>query len=332
MNGLTIALCCYNSADRLQPTLTHIAYQQVDQGLQLEILIINNASTDNTATRAVALWTALHSKFSFRIIDELRPGLSHARQRAIQEAANELILFCDDDNWLAPDYVQQAYSLMMEDAAIGVLGGCGFEVPEVDVPAWFKKYKSSYALGPQAVKEGYMGDENNIYGACMVLRRSVLMKLFELGFESLLTGRKGESLTSGEDIEMCIWHRMVGYKIYYSEALTFKHFIPKSRLTESYFLKRSYEKGKTEAVFMIYRAHLRNHATPWLANMSIWYWEIMKRLVHYALSFLKFNSFDARVKRNILASSIRFRLQNFKYLREVNQRIKSLKATCAAHG
>ena len=100
MTGISIIICCYNSAKRLPETLAHLANQQVDGGVRWELILVNNNSTDETEVVAQNLWGALGSPAPLKIFEEPLPGLSYARNNGMKKAIYEVFLFCDDDNWL----------------------------------------------------------------------------------------------------------------------------------------------------------------------------------------------------------------------------------------
>ena len=56
--GVSVVICCHNSTERLSPTLAHLAAQQVPDGVDWEVLLIDNMSTDGTADMARSLWPA----------------------------------------------------------------------------------------------------------------------------------------------------------------------------------------------------------------------------------------------------------------------------------
>lgn len=232
--GVSIIVCCYNSEDRIGPTLNHLAKQKIDPKIPLEIILINNASTDNTKQVAQQTWADLNSNFSFRIIDEPNPGLSNAKDRGIQEANYEYLIFCDDDNWLDENYAQIVCDIFSNDDTIGVLGGRGEAVSDVEFPFWFSTYQGSYAVGVQDIETGDVSQRKYVWGAGMAFRRSVYLWLKECGFSLQLDGRKGNNLSAGEDSEICRWFLLAEYKLWYSERLSFKHFIPKDRLQKEY--------------------------------------------------------------------------------------------------
>ncbi len=69
----------------------------------------------------------------------------------------------------------------------------------------------------------------------------------------MLTGRKGTSLTAGEDTELCFALRSVGWRLWYEPRLRFKHLLPSGRLQWSYLrgLHRGF--GAAEAVLDAYQ-------------------------------------------------------------------------------
>ena len=47
--GISVIVCCYNSAERLTETIKHLAGQNVPHYIPWELIVVDNASTDNTA-------------------------------------------------------------------------------------------------------------------------------------------------------------------------------------------------------------------------------------------------------------------------------------------
>ncbi|HEY1193476.1 glycosyltransferase family 2 protein [Flavobacterium sp.] len=231
---ITIVLCCYNSADRLQPTLEHLARQNVQQDLKYEILLVDNNSSDHTSEFAKSTWEDLQSNIKFRVVSEPDPGLSHARKKGIDHAKGELIIFCDDDNWLDENYLQIAFDFMKKYPEVGVLGGKGIAVSSVEFPDWFSTYQGDYAVGVQALESGDVSSRGYIWGSGMVVRKNEIQSLYNAGFNGSLTGRKGSDLQAGDDSEICKWYLIVGKHLYYNERLIFSHFIEEFRLTIEY--------------------------------------------------------------------------------------------------
>ena len=124
MDGISIIICCYNGASRITDALKHLSKQKVN-GIAWEILPVDNASTDNTEKVATKFWSTVGVKPMLRIIHESKPGLSFARERGIQEAKFDIIIFCDDDNWLCDTYVQTAHRIIGQRIQISGLQADG---------------------------------------------------------------------------------------------------------------------------------------------------------------------------------------------------------------
>lgn len=268
--GVSIILCCYNSATRLPSTLQHIAHQKVPDHIPWEVVVVNNASTDATREVAYLEWKKTANKTAFRVVEQQVPGLSAAREKGIEKSRYEFMIFCDDDNWLCEDYVKIAYKTMLDDPMVGVLGGEGEAECEIIPPKWFEKYFVPFAVGPQSEKSGDITDNKGyVYGAGFVVRRSAWLQLAQLGFSSQLTGRKGDTLSSSEDRELCYALRLLGYKIWYHDKLKFKHYLPAKRLDWKYFLKLVETAHRTRPQIDAYLTVLNGQ----LKNKSLsWYW------------------------------------------------------------
>jgi glycosyltransferase involved in cell wall biosynthesis len=239
--GVSIVICTYNGKDRLGNTLMHIARQK-DINFDLEVLLVDNNSSDGTSESALNIWRELGDPFELKIILERRPGTMHARKRGINESTYRYMLYCDDDNWLNPNYVSVAFSIINSQDSIAAVGGLGIIEYEkgFKIPKWVAPYERNYGTGTQGKTDGDTTDYKGcLYTAGAILDRVWLDKLYRMGFVSSLTGRIGKSLVAGEDTELTYALKLIGGKLYYSSKMHFQHFMPSSRITWNY-LKRLY--------------------------------------------------------------------------------------------
>ena len=100
-----------------------------------------------------------------RIVREEKLGLTFARLRGFAEAKGELIVMVDDDNVLAPDYLENAVKIAEEHKDIGAFGGkC---LPEFETPpeAWMEEFLPLLALRDHGDKEIVAGDSRSADGS-----------------------------------------------------------------------------------------------------------------------------------------------------------------------
>ena len=255
--GISVVICCYNSSQRLPKTLQHLAEQLFGKHLDLawEIIVIDNASVDDTSHVATEEWAKYKLAVPLHVLHQPIPGTGHARELGISHVKYDLILFCDDDNWLASNYLDLAYDIMISDEAIAGLGGCGSAVCETEPPEWFDSLKPAYAVGGQGpTPSGPITIERGfIYTAGGVFRKSAIDNIIHQGFQKLLSGRTATSLGAGEDVELCYAIVLAGGEIHYDERLQFQHLMPTGRINWSYFKRLNYSFGITFPFLMPYK-------------------------------------------------------------------------------
>jgi glycosyltransferase involved in cell wall biosynthesis len=231
--AVSVVICCHNSAAVLPPTLTHLAAQVVDPSVQWEVVVIDNASTDDTVAVAVRHWPA-SAPAPLRVISEPRLGLMYARERGIAESSGDIIAFVDDDNWVCPVWVQTAVDTMDRYPQVGGLGGFNEPVFERPQPQWFDKVANIYALGPEGAPEGDVTDALLLCGAGFVVRRTALADTTRKGFRSISMDRQGANLGAGGDSEMSYFLRLSGWRLWLNPQLRLGHYLPARRLEWDY--------------------------------------------------------------------------------------------------
>ena len=228
--GVSVVICCHNSAHLLPETISHLRGQRHAGACNWEVLVVDNASTDDTAAAAAKLWGEMPG-VGFRVVAEPRLGLAHARLRGLESAAYDVISFIDDDNWVCEDWVTRVYGIFLQDSQIGACGGLNEPVFAVPPPVWFPRFQNSYAVGPQSDAGGDITwKEGVLCGAGLTIRKPAWQQLKADGFEFTLLGRQGRKVLCGEDYELCLALRAAGWKIWYEPALTLRHYLPASRL------------------------------------------------------------------------------------------------------
>ena len=243
MNGVSVIICCYNSENRIAPVLQHLQSQVFSVSINWEIILVNNASTDKTEEKSIEQWN--HNPVSdLHIVNELKPGLMHARLKGVSVAKYDIISFIDDDNWVEANWVEKVFSVFRISNEIGACGGTITAAFETEPPSWFGSFKSGYAIGEQMEETGYLNEQRGyLWGAGLSVRKNIFENIQGKKYQWILTGRKGNTLLAGDDGEICKAVLLSGYKLYYKKDLSLIHFMPSGRINEKKMVNMVYGFG-----------------------------------------------------------------------------------------
>jgi len=176
----------------------------------------------------------------------------------------------DDDNVLAPDYLQQVVRLFAEHPRVGALGGRSVPEFEREPVAWEREFLDLLSvrdLGdaphlsqglrpPGAAQNEYPVDAAPI-GAGMALRRTAAQAWLEAG-DTGLSDRRGGELTSSGDNDIVLTVMEHGWEVGYFPELSLLHLIPAGRLEAAYLarLNRGIQKSWMQVL-------TKHDANPW---------------------------------------------------------------------
>jgi glycosyltransferase involved in cell wall biosynthesis len=230
--GVSFLICTRNGERTIVAVLAGLAHSEGD--CAREVIIVDNGSADGVSERAKTYWNEIGSPFPIQLLSEPRPGKSYALSTGVAAARFEIIIICDDDNVLAPDYVPTALDIM-RDRSIGAVGGAGGLKTDADTPPYFYNFAPWFAVGAQIrnpedaemdlldITQRY--PDMALWGAGLVLRRSTLETLFRIrGFPRLAGELKCE------DSELCHAVALMGLRLVYTPRLRFEHLISSTRL------------------------------------------------------------------------------------------------------
>lgn len=242
----TLLICTYNRASLLRRCLEAIAALSVSAGVSWEVLVVDNASTDDTAAVVKAFeqrWPGL----AVRYLREERPGVAYARKTGIAAAAGEWVVYVDDDCILERDWLDEAARFVETHPDVGAFGGR-------NVLEWeYSPDDLSLAYGESLARQDW-GDEPKsvaatgkhcFCGAGLALRRDALLATGYLE-KGQLRGRHPGSLAAGEDTEVQLVLRNAGWQICYVPTLRLRHWIPAQRMTLKYLKPLHHGFGMTE--------------------------------------------------------------------------------------
>ena len=262
--GLSIVICTYNGVSRLGLVLDYISNLHIPDSLYWEVIIVDNASTDGTLkwledNIAIQKWN-----YFIKVVSEPRQGLNIARLTGALQSTYDWLLFCDDDNLLASDYVTCWFKAIHEHLHLGCVGGRGIPLTDIPLPDWFNEYGHSYAIGSQYSNSALVPYGCALYGAGLYVYKLPIIELVNKGFDLLMSDRMSGKLTSGGDLEWCYLIQLSGYKMLYTDKMTFQHQIGVNRLKWSYYLRLkegiAVGTGLLESYHFIFNKGYRNAA------------------------------------------------------------------------
>jgi len=230
---ISVVICTYNRARLLTLCLQSLVDQTLDK-LFYEVLIINNNSTDDT--HAVSMeFCRLHS--NFRLFNEPRQGLSHARNRGCQEAAGEYVAYIDDDGKASRNWTEMINSFIARHREVVAFGGPYSAYSLVRLPRWYKESYGTWSLGSE---ERPIGPLEWINGTNMVFKRSFLA---DLGGFNPRIGMSGDTLSYGEETNLLVRIKELNHPIYYVPGLLVEHLIGDYKLNLRWLLTSCYRNG-----------------------------------------------------------------------------------------
>ncbi len=281
--GISVIICCYNSAEVIVPTLQALSAQRVPPGFGYEIIVVDNNCTDDTVQRVEKTWE--NASIHLQIVNEPQPGLIYARKTGVSKARFDIILFIDDDNILEPDWIERLLDMYSQWPEVGAIGGYNEPLFESgEKPAWFDKFASMYACTPSHENPGVSDFKQTLFGAGLSLRTKAARSVFDSPLPLFLVGRTQDALIRGEDSEICLRIALMGWKLWYECTINLKHYILKRRVNWEYVLKARRGGGHADIILKIYRDLLEGN-TPLkyhelsLYISSLWeeFWQLRSR-------------------------------------------------------
>jgi glycosyltransferase involved in cell wall biosynthesis len=239
---VSVVVCTHNrSASLRQASEAVLAVDYPPD--RFELLIVDNASTDDTPE--VASHLVRERPDRIRLVRAPILGLSSARNAGVQHARGEVIVFGDDDAFPYPDWLR-AIADALHQKNVLVAGGPVEPIFTGALPAWFSDrflpYLSAWDKGPRAERLTY-----NDYprGNNIAFQRKVFERF---GSFSPHLGRKGKSLLSCEETEVCLRVERDGGTILYVPEARVRHITPTDRLTPEWLARRFAAQGRSEAI------------------------------------------------------------------------------------
>ena len=248
--SVSVILCTHNPRpDFLSRVLASLRGQTLPAE-RWEFLLVDNASEQTLAEICDISW---HSQGKHIRENEL--GLTPARLRGIQESSGELLLFVDDDNLLAPDFLVQATAISARCPDLGAFGA-GILEPEFEVqpPVELRPRLGLLALRhePSAFWSHSTTDTHcRPWGAGLCVTRRVAnlyrQLVADLGITEVLD-RRGKRLFCGGDEVFSRVAAEFGLRFGVFPELCITHLISAGRLNQRYLVRLTHDHALSHGV------------------------------------------------------------------------------------
>jgi glycosyltransferase involved in cell wall biosynthesis len=228
---ISTVVCTQNRAEMLRGALASL-YDLATSGFAYEIIVIDNASTDDT--QQVISEAAVACRNPLRGVFEPEKGIVSARNRGIRESRGRWIAFFDDDQLADRYWLAELYRGASQRRCRVVGGSVHLSFPE----------GCTRRLDPTVrmlLGEAMLSEEPREYGrrltpGCgnLMIERSVFDKVGV--FERTVDGR-------GEDTDLFSRIELASIAGWYIPSAIVHHLTPPERLAESYLLNLAKRMG-----------------------------------------------------------------------------------------
>lgn len=233
---MVIGVCTYNRGERILRTLQTIAEMDRVGGRIARCVIVDNRSNDGTdqiIDRFIASGPALPM---VRIYEE-RPGKPEALRRLFQETDEPLLGVIDDDCLCDPGWAREILRVFDQRPRAAIVGGpvsVVWETGPTRIAEIYKKSLVDRSLGDTEVM--LTGATEFVVGAAQGMRREAVLATGFLESREM-DCRRGQTLEAGDDVELCIRARKLGWEIWYTPESRMGHLIPESRQSIAYIAR-----------------------------------------------------------------------------------------------
>ena len=255
--AISVIMSTRNRAHYLPDVLRTLAAQDCDA--PFEVIVIDNASTDNTPA-VLDEWCRTDSMF--RTARELLPGLSRGKNAGIRMARAPLLLFTDDDTRVEPHWVESYHNLFARRSdGLMLAGGPIVPIPH-DLGRW-PDWLDEPALADAGLlhhrEERVLRNGEYVWGGNMAVPRR-LFDQFGLWDETAgLQGDKRVELEDSEffeDTEFQDRIRKAGGSVWFCPVAVVHHRVDRQTITPRRISSTAFSRGRNDI---------------WIHDLPIWH-------------------------------------------------------------
>ena len=272
--GVTVVLSTFNRARLLGPAIDALLGQS-SSAPEHEVIVVDNNSTDETASVVQSRLSAAGNAGRLRYVFEPEQGLSNARNAGIASTRSDIVAFTDDDVRVRPDWVRAIKDSFDSHPDVACVSGRILPLWESPPPDWLTP---RHWLGPLALQD--YGDESfvldgtrpiSLAGANFAFRMDVFDRI----------GGFAPAYRRAEDSEFLLRFWREGYRAEYVPEMIIDALIPPERRTKAYHRRWHVHTGSFT------RLAEELDGTPQLARIFGWPRSAVRELGSEAVAWLR---------------------------------------------
>ena len=202
IHKVDIAICTWNRDSLLAQTLNSVLQLSIPESVSVSVLIVDNNSTDHTQSVIDSFVSTAGDQLSVVGLKEAQQGHTFSRNKAIESATGDLMLWTDDDVILPTNWIE-AYVAAANQFANSVFWGSVIEPKFQEGPAsWitenWNNLKGCFAhrdLGAESIE---FTTERLPYGANFAIRTQTQKEFLY----STNLGRRGDAVLGEDELEL----------------------------------------------------------------------------------------------------------------------------------
>lgn len=239
--SLSVLLATHNGADTIERTLE--AFSRLDSRAGgWELIVVNNASTDDTETRVLKWLDRLPMQYCV----EPRLGKSFAMNTALERASGDLIVMTDDDVLPVRGWLTEWRRVADAYPQCGLFGGGITPHFDKTPPAWRSVPTDFHLLYAKTAgcPEGPMPEAEipvNVFGPNMAIRASVRDDGWRFGVDFMVGGAG----LMGEDSDFVRRLHGAGVGVGFAPGAMVGHIVHNDQLSLIWMMKRFFRHGRT---------------------------------------------------------------------------------------
>jgi len=238
---LSVIIATRNRSAILWETLNSLKHLDT-RGLRWELIVVDNGSTDDTAQ----ILEQARSRLPLAVFHEPRLGQNYARNKGLENARGELLIFSDDDILFPANWLQEYLETSRRWPECGIFGGPIEPVFPEGVPVWIREHpQAGFVFGrfnPNR-SEGPFDNRTTPFGGNYAIRASILRGL---QFDNTIGPRMGKNFVMGSETELLRRLLSQGVRVCYVPGAGVRHRIQENQTRLQWLLWRIFRAGRSE--------------------------------------------------------------------------------------